>query len=117
MDRQSFGQFIAKIREEKSISQRGLASLSGLTNSTINRIEADIVKPDVATLEKLANALNVDKEILLSKCGYSDIPETFVAIARRTGELTEEQRAKLYHVFDRTIDDFLNGLVDDDEED
>ena len=116
MNKQSFGQYITKVREEKSIRQRGLAALSGLTNSTINRIEADTVKPDVATLEKLASALNIDKEILLSKCGYSEIPEKFVAIARRTGELTEEQRAKLYHVFDRTIDDFLNGLEDDEED-
>ena len=116
MNKQSFGQYITKIREEKSISQRRLATLSGLTNSTINRIESDTVKPDVATLEKLANALNVDKEVLLSKCGYSEIPENFVAIARRTGELTEKQRAELYNVFNRTIDDFLNKLEDDEED-
>ena len=115
MDNFSFGQYIVQLREEKTISQRKLAEMAGVTNSTISRIEADLVKPDPATLEKLSIALEVDKTLLLTKCGYSEIPEEFVLIARKTGELSEEKRAEAYKIFNETIDKFL--LEDDDEED
>lgn len=111
----SFGKYLANLREQKSISQRKLAELAGVTNSTVSRLEADLVKPDLKTLEKLANALRIDKTLLLTKCGYSEIPEEFVIIARKTGELSEEKRAEAYKIFNETIDKFL--LEDDDEED
>ena len=114
MEKRSFGQYIIQLRDKKSISQRKLAELAGVTNSTISRIEADTVKPDPATLEKLAVALDVDKQQLLTKCGYSEIPEEFVIIARKTGELTEEKRMEAYRIFNETIDKFL--LDDDDDE-
>lgn len=104
------------LREEKGISQRKLADLAGITNSTISRIEAGIVKPDLVTLEKLAKALGVEKDILLAKCGYSEIPEEFILIARKTGELSEEKRIEAYKVFNATIDKFL-AEFDEDEED
>lgn len=105
----SFGQYLSGLRQEKGISQRKLAELAGVTNSTISRIEADAVSPDPATLEKLAATLDVDKALLLTKCGYSEIPEEFVFIARKAGELSEEKRAEAYKIFNSTIDDFLNG--------
>ena len=105
---------IVKLRNQKAISQRKLAELAGVTNSTISRLEADLVTPDLKTLEKLANALGIDKTLLLTKCGYSEIPEEFVIIARKTGELSEEKRAEAYRIFNDTIDKFL--LDDDDDE-
>lgn len=110
----SFGKYLVHLREQKSISQRKLAELAGVTNSTISRLEADLVTPDLKTLEKLANALKIDKALLLTKCGYSEIPEEFVIIARKTGELSEEKRAEAYKIFNDTIDRFL--LDDDDDE-
>ena len=109
----SFGKYLVKLRNQKAISQRKLAELAGVTNSTISRLEADLVTPDLKTLEKLANALDIDKTLLLTKCGYSEIPEEFVIIARKTGELSEEKRAEAYRIFNDTIDKFLL----DDEED
>lgn len=116
MEKKSFGQYIVQLRDKKAISQRKLAELAGVTNSTISRIEADIVKPDPATLEKLATALEVDKSLLLTKCGYSEIPEEFVIIARKTGELSEEKRMEAYRIFNETIDKFLLDNDDDEEE-
>ena len=116
MDSSSFGQYLVYLREEKSMSQRKLAEMAGVTNSTISRIEANSVKPDPVTLEKLAGALAVDKALLLTKCGYSEIPEEFVLIARRTGDLTEEQRSRAYKLFNETIDGFLLEDNGDEEE-
>lgn len=112
----SFGKYLVHLREQKSISQRKLAELAGVTNSTISRLEADLVTPDLKTLEKLANALKIDKALLLTKCGYSEIPEEFVIIARKSGELSAEKRAEAFKIFNETIDKFLLN-DDDDEED
>jgi transcriptional regulator with XRE-family HTH domain len=105
----SFGQYLVQLREGKSIRQRKLAELAGVTNSTVSRLESDAVKPDHTTLEKLSVALDVDKSLLLTKCGYSEIPENFVLIARKVGELSEEKRAEAYRIFNDTIDSFLLG--------
>lgn len=110
----SFGQYIIQLREQKGMSQRKLAESAGLTNSTISRIEANQVKPDPATLEKLAMALQIDKAMLLTKCGYSEIPEEFVVIARKTGDLTEAQRVQIYDMINKKIDQLLE--INDEEE-
>lgn len=115
MNEISFGQYIVQLREKNNMSQRKLAEKAGLTNSTISRIESDLVKPDPATLEKMANALEIDKSIFLTKCGYSEIPEEFVVIARKSGELTKEQREDVFRIFNETIDKFLQN--NDEEED
>ena len=115
MEKLSFGQYIIHLRNKKAMSQRKLAETAGLTNSTVSRIEADLVKPDPATLEKLAKVLEVDKTLMLTKFGYSEIPEEFIVIARKTGELSEKQREKVYKMFNETIDQFL--LDEDEDED
>ena len=116
MESLSFGQYLVKLREDRAMSQRKLAKLAGVTNSTISRLEADAVNPDPVTLEKLAAALNVDKALLLIKCGYSEIPEEFVVIARKTGDLSEEKRAKVYKALNETIDQFLAEFDANEEE-
>lgn len=116
MENFSFGQYLVQLRKERLMSQRKLAELAGVTNSTISRIEADSVKPDPTTLGKLATALNIEKSLLLTKCGYSEIPEEFVIIARKTGELPEEKRAEAYKLFNETIDAFLSDFDNEEEE-
>lgn len=112
----TFGHYISQLRESKGMSQRKLADMAGLTNSTISRIEAGSVKPDPLTLEKLALALETDKSLLMIKFGYSEIPEEFIVIARKTGELSQERRADLYRKFNETVDEFLLSEDDDEEE-
>lgn len=107
MNKVSFGQYLTQLRVERTISQRKLAEKAGVTNSTISRIEAGLVKLDHDTLEKIAKALDVEKSLLLSKCGYSEIPEDFVIIARKAGELSEEDRAEAFRQFHETIDKFF----------
>lgn len=114
MDTTSFGQYISKIRGERNMSQRRLADAAGLTNSTINRIENDLVKPDVSTISKIAEVLGISKEILLTKCGYGEIPEDFVIIARKIGDLTAEKRKAAYEVLNSTIDKFLDSTDEED---
>ncbi len=56
------------LREKATLSQRELAELTGLTTSTINRIETGKQKPIPRTVRKLAKALGVEpSEIDFSK--------------------------------------------------
>jgi transcriptional regulator with XRE-family HTH domain len=55
----SLGERLRQLRSERNISQRDLAQLSGLSPNSISLIERDETSPSVATLQSLANALNI----------------------------------------------------------
>lgn len=64
---------IKKVRLAKKISITKLAKLSGLAKSYISKIEKSNKAPPFSTLNKIANALDVDISILLSE--DSETPE------------------------------------------
>lgn len=59
MDSKVFGQFIARSRKEKNMTQADLASIIGVTDKAISRWERGIGFPDINTLEPLSNALDI----------------------------------------------------------
>jgi len=70
-DSETFGQYITRLREAKGYSQRKLAMISGLSNTTIGRIEkSETENPDLLTLTTLAKHLNVDESYILQAAGY-----------------------------------------------
>lgn len=48
---------LTKTREEKGLTQKELASLAGMAQQSVNRIEAGKHSPKIDTVEKIANAL------------------------------------------------------------
>jgi ribosome-binding protein aMBF1 (putative translation factor) len=48
---------IVKAREDKQLTQKDLARLSGLTQSNISNIENGSNRPTISTLKKIADAL------------------------------------------------------------
>jgi len=76
-------------------------------NSTINRIENDLDNPNFETLKKLAIALEVNKELLLIKCGYSDMPEEFIYIYDRSSSFAEKKMKKMFKMFNDIIDKLI----------
>jgi len=66
---QSIGQNIRLLREEKGMTQRGLAHLLGHegddAGAYISRVEADETEPRVSTLVRIAQVLGVELEALL----------------------------------------------------
>ena len=54
---------IIKARQEESITQQELAKRAGLGQASLSRIETGKVSPDIATLQKIANA--VGKKLVL----------------------------------------------------
>ena len=53
------GQRIREIRENKELSTRKLASMSGISASLVSQIETGKVEPSVSSLRKIALALDV----------------------------------------------------------
>ena len=58
---------IRKLRECRALSQRELAALAKLSVTTINRIEVGQRRPMPRTVRKLARALGVTPEELLTR--------------------------------------------------
>lgn len=63
-----FGQKIRQVRERKRYSQEYLAELANLNRSYIGEIERGAVEPSLATMEKLAIALNHQLSAILLEC-------------------------------------------------
>lgn len=69
----SLGELIIKIRKEKGYSQRKFAQVSGLSNTTISRIEnGETLHPDVETLRLLAVHLDIDEADLIKVVNSSN---------------------------------------------
>jgi len=68
---ETLGQYITRLRKEKGLSQRKLASLSKISNTTINRIESgETPKPDAPTLKAISEVLGMEDTVLLIAARY-----------------------------------------------
>jgi transcriptional regulator with XRE-family HTH domain len=62
----NLGIHIRKLREKKNMSQQDLANDSGVTKSQIARIERAQINTTIRTLVKIANALEIEPNVLLN---------------------------------------------------
>jgi transcriptional regulator with XRE-family HTH domain len=62
-----FGKNLAEIRRKKGFTQTELAKKSGVSKRTITYYERETQNPSLATMTKLANALDVPAERFLPK--------------------------------------------------
>lgn len=61
---QQFGKNLRKIRRDKKMSQDDLAINADTSRSQVARIERGIINPTITTVNKFAEALQVDIQIL-----------------------------------------------------
>lgn len=81
------GEYIKRIRTERSLSQRQLSELSGISNAEISRIETgERQKPSPDVLRKLAPHLDISYEVLMDKAGYINDRFIFMAENREAEE-------------------------------
>ena len=71
---QRFGQIIRQLRDERCWSQERLAEIANLNRSYLGEIERGDVTPSLATLDKLAQALQIKISTLLERCEEVPIP-------------------------------------------
>ena len=72
MSKENFGTYIRRIREERSISQRNLATKIGIAPSYLNDIEKQKRSaPKFEIIKKISKNLKVDLNILNDLAGFS----------------------------------------------
>lgn len=63
----SFGSRLFKVRKDKGLSQKEFAELLGYKrHTTVSNLEADRAAPDIKTLVKIAEILNIDLHWLIT---------------------------------------------------
>jgi transcriptional regulator with XRE-family HTH domain len=63
------GPSLRSLREEKRLTQDAMAQRSGISRSTLSRLESNRSVPDIETLIRVANSLEVPLPRLLTKVG------------------------------------------------
>ena len=115
---ESFGEYIRRLRLERSLSQRELARMSGLNHSEISRIEGGSrPTPSPESLAKLAPHLGVFHEDLMRRLGYlmSSPRSALDEAIRRTLEENESVRSLVMQLTGRHLSqagqDFLTRTL------
>ena len=97
--------FIRRTREQRGLSQAGLARDAGIPRTTLIYLETGQASvPDPAKLQRIARALDVDAEDLFALADYTS-PEKLPAFgpylrARWSEQLPAEARERLVEYFD-----------------
>lgn len=86
----SFGERLKKVRIDRGLRQEDIGAIVHVGKSTVSQWENNIHVPDIETIVKIANYLNVTSDYLL---GLSDNPTPIETIAaHHDGEdWTEEE--------------------------
>ena len=74
MDNQKFGRFIRDLRKKANMTQKELGEKLNVTDKAVSKWERDLSCPDINTISKLADVLDVSVEELLKakKQDYSN---------------------------------------------
>ncbi len=62
----SFGSFLKQKRQEKNLTQKGLAKLLFVSESAVSKWEKDVAHPDITLLPKLSEILGVSEHELIT---------------------------------------------------
>lgn len=69
-ERSALGQFIKSQRQLAELSQRELARLANLSDPYVSQIERGRHDPSIKVLQKIAKALNIRADTILSYAGW-----------------------------------------------
>lgn len=58
---------LEKIRQNKNLTQKDVARMSGLSQSHVSELESGLKSPTLATIEKLINGLDIKLKDILSE--------------------------------------------------
>ena len=65
MKKETFGNMVAALRKEKGMTQLELAEKMGVTDKAVSKWERDLSFPDVSSIPKLAEILDVSVDELM----------------------------------------------------
>lgn len=72
MQKQTLGNMIASLRKERGMTQAELAAIMNITDKAVSKWERDLSCPDIASLPKLAETLQVSVDELMQVRGRGD---------------------------------------------
>ncbi len=110
IDTKELGQMVKRRRVELGMSLRDLAKVTGISPSTLSRIENNTGKPDTDNIARLADWLGVPVDRILHRDGKQDVepvvyypnesvPEIVEAHLRADKNLTPETAKALAELF------------------
>lgn len=107
MNYEKIGQFIAKKRKEKNLTQAELANLIGVTNKAVSKWERGLGCPDVSLLEVLSNILDVSiLEILKGRIIENEI----IPVTEANDYILETVKYSNNQILNKYKNIFLNVL-------
>lgn len=85
MKKQTFGAMLAVLRKEKGMTQLELAEQMGVTDKAVSKWERDLSFPDVTSLPRLAEILEVSvDELMQGKVG-----KTSFTLGEKVGDIVD----------------------------
>ena len=102
----TLGEYLKIARGDRTLGQ--LSATSGIDKGYLSKIERDERKPKPEMLGKIADAYKIDYQTLMNLC--NTVPDDFIILARKVGNISAEQRSAIYKILDQTIDDVLEKL-------
>lgn len=115
MNYEKIGQFIARLRRDKSLTQKELATLIGVTDKAISKWERGLGCPDVSLLESLSMVLDVSiLEILKGrKISVEDLDtENINDFVLETVQYSEQNRKEKYQkVIKNSLTVFMIAII------
>ncbi|MFQ3576828.1 MAG: helix-turn-helix transcriptional regulator [Cytophagales bacterium] len=102
----TIGNKIKKMREDRGLSQKEVASVADIDRGQYSRIETNKVEPSLSTLEKIALAFKVDVEEFFKKeapVNVDSFDKTLVEKVKIIEELEAEQKSHIYAIIDMAV--------------
>ncbi len=108
-DKKGFGKYLENLRLKSGfVAQIDLAKVSGVSKSTISRMEAGETETKPETLKKLAPFLKVSYSDLMKAAGYMEMKEDVYVRLEGTGgktvdlsHLSEEEQEYIFNLAEK----------------
>jgi transcriptional regulator with XRE-family HTH domain len=102
----TLGDKIKKMREERGLSQKEVASVADIDRGQYSRIETNKVEPSLTTLEKIASAFKADVEDFFKKevpVTVDSFDKSLVEKVKIIDELEPEQKNHIFAIIDMAV--------------
>ncbi len=103
----NFGEKISKLKKAKKMSQVELARITGISRDAISKYERGDVSPSVEYAKRIAEALGVSLDYLVSDSEREEaLDSEAVRRVREIQGLPPQEKDKVFSVVDALIRDF-----------
>ena len=99
----TFGQKMAFCRKEKKISQAEIGKIAGINSDIVGKYERDEMKPSIETAKKLADALGVSIDYLVSDTELKMLDKKTLQRLEDIEKLPDQDKQNIFYTLDNLI--------------